>query len=95
MVEFAERMGGIKASDIRQLLAVASKPDIISFAGGLPAPELFPVKEMKEASMAVFDEMGNTRGKTLMLLSAVAFIQDNRFFLIGPAGGQGSDLTEG
>ena len=42
MVSFAERMGGIKASDIRQLLAVASKPDIISFAGGLPAPELFP-----------------------------------------------------
>ena len=43
MVSFAERMKGIKASDIRQLLAVASKPEIISFAGGLPAPELFPV----------------------------------------------------
>ena len=31
-----------------------------------------------------FDEMGNTRGKTLMLLSAVAFIQDNRFFSSAP-----------
>ena len=33
MVSFADRMSGIKASDIRQLLAVASKPEIISFAG--------------------------------------------------------------
>ena len=60
MVEFAERMGGIKASDIRQLLAVASKPDIISFAGGLPAPELFPVADIKAAYDAVLDEAGPT-----------------------------------
>ena len=60
MVQFAERMGGIRASDIRQLLAVASRPDIISFAGGLPAPELFPVQEIKAAYDAVLDEMGPT-----------------------------------
>ena len=48
MISFAERMGGIKASDIRQLLAVASKPEIISFAGGLPAPELFPFQGRKD-----------------------------------------------
>ena len=60
MVDFAERMGGLKASDIRQLLAVASKPEIISFAGGLPAPELFPVADMKAAFDAVLDESGPT-----------------------------------
>lgn len=60
MVSFAERMGGIKASDIRQLLAVASKPEIISFAGGLPAPELFPVEDIKKAYDAVLDEAGPT-----------------------------------
>ena len=60
MVQFAERMGGIRASDIRQLLAVASRPDIISFAGGLPAPELFPVQEIRAAYDAVLDEMGPT-----------------------------------
>ncbi len=60
MVDFAERMGGIKASDIRQLLAVASKPDIISFAGGLPAPELFPVEDMKKAFDTVLEEAGPT-----------------------------------
>ncbi|MCR5090424.1 MAG: PLP-dependent aminotransferase family protein [Oscillospiraceae bacterium] len=58
MVDFAERMNGIKASDIRALLALTAKPDIISFAGGMPAPELFPVKEIKAAYDAVLDETG-------------------------------------
>ena len=47
MVNFAERMNDIKASDIRELLALVNKPEIISFAGGLPAPELFPVDKIK------------------------------------------------
>ncbi len=58
MVDFADRMSGIKASDIRQLLAIASKPDIISFAGGLPAPELFPVEDVKKAFDTVLEENG-------------------------------------
>ena len=44
MEYFADRMANIKASDIRELLKIAARPDIISFAGGLPAPELFPVE---------------------------------------------------
>ena len=59
MVSFAERMGGIKASDIRQLLAVASKPEIISFAGGLPAPELFPVEDIKKTRPLMTMVSGN------------------------------------
>ena len=58
MVNFADRMSGIKASDIRELLKIAARPDIISFAGGLPAPELFPVENMKAALDAVMDEQG-------------------------------------
>ena len=58
MVNFADRMSGIKASDIRELLKVAARPEIISFAGGLPAPELFPVENMKAALDAVMDEQG-------------------------------------
>ena len=58
MVPFADRMSGIKPSDIREILKVAAQPDIISFAGGLPAPELFPVEEMKAALDAVMDEKG-------------------------------------
>ncbi|MBQ8025950.1 MAG: PLP-dependent aminotransferase family protein [Oscillospiraceae bacterium] len=58
MVPFAERMSGIKPSDIREILKVASRPDVISFAGGLPAPELFPVEEIKLAFDAVMEENG-------------------------------------
>ena len=38
MVRFADRMDLLKGSAIRELLALANKPDIISFAGGMPAP---------------------------------------------------------
>ena len=60
MANFAKRMDNIKASDIRQLLKIIGQPGIISFAGGLPAPELFPVEEMKAALDAVLDENGRT-----------------------------------
>ena len=58
MVQFANRMNQLKGSEIRELLKLTAKPDIISFAGGLPAPELFPVEEMKTAAAAVMDEAG-------------------------------------
>ena len=58
MEYFADRMANIKASDIRELLKIASRPDIISFAGGLPAPELFPVDDMRAALDAVMTEQG-------------------------------------
>ena len=53
-------MNGIKASDIRELLKLTAQPDIISFAGGLPAPELFPVQDIKAAFDAVMEEAGPT-----------------------------------
>lgn len=58
MVSFAERMNDVKASDIRELLALVNKPEIISFAGGLPAPELFPVDKIQAATDAVLQENG-------------------------------------
>ena len=58
MVQFANRMNQLKGSEIRELLKLTARPDIISFAGGLPAPELFPVEEMKTAAAAVMDEAG-------------------------------------
>jgi len=58
MVEFSSRMDLLKGSEIRELLKLTSRPDIISFAGGLPAPELFPVAQMEEASKVVMEENG-------------------------------------
>lgn len=56
--KFSERMSGIKASEIRELLKLTQKPDIISFAGGLPAAESFPVKEFSAAAQIVMEENG-------------------------------------
>ena len=58
MVQFSSRMDLLKGSEIRELLKLTAQPDIISFAGGMPAPELFPVEQMMEASMAVMKENG-------------------------------------
>lgn len=45
---FASRADHMKSSAIRELLKLAEQPDFISFAGGFPAPELFPAREIEE-----------------------------------------------
>ncbi|RDY23444.1 PLP-dependent aminotransferase family protein [Romboutsia maritimum] len=57
-IKFASRMKGLKGSEIRELLKLTEKPEVISFAGGLPAPELFPIEEMKKISTLVLEEDG-------------------------------------
>ena len=47
-MKFASRMQHLHASEIRELLKLTEKPDIISFAGGLPDPALFPAHELGE-----------------------------------------------
>ena len=56
--KFASRMERMKASEIRELLKLTAKPEIISFAGGLPAPELFPVKEIAQVSHDLVEKEG-------------------------------------
>ena len=46
---FASRMGRMKASEIRELLKLLDQPDIISFAGGIPDPALFPTAAFQTA----------------------------------------------
>jgi len=45
----AGRTARMRASDIREILKVTVRPEVISLAGGLPAPELFPVEEIRQA----------------------------------------------
>jgi len=47
-LRFASRMQDLRASDIREILKVTQQPEVISFAGGLPASELLPAVEMAE-----------------------------------------------
>ncbi len=58
MIKYANRMNLLKGSEIRELLKLTAQPDIISFAGGMPAPELFPVEQMIESAKAVLEEKG-------------------------------------
>lgn len=58
MPKFAKRMDNLKASEIRELLALTADPSIISFAGGLPAAELFPIDRWIEASNKVMKNNG-------------------------------------
>jgi 2-aminoadipate transaminase len=55
---YAQRTQRMTSSLIRELLKLIAKPDIISFAGGLPAPELFPIEEIKEAVETVLTSKG-------------------------------------
>jgi 2-aminoadipate transaminase len=48
----------MKKSAIRELLKLTQRPEIISFAGGLPAPETFPIEQLKEISCEVLDNDG-------------------------------------
>lgn len=57
---FAKRMSRIGVSVVREILKVTERPEIISFAGGLPAPELFPIEAIAEGHAKVFRESGAT-----------------------------------
>jgi len=50
----------MKRSEIRQLLTITRRPDVISFAGGLPASETFPVKDLENISYDLLTEKGAT-----------------------------------
>jgi len=54
----ATRCARLKPSAIRQILKVTAAPDIISFAGGLPAPELFPLQDIGRATDETLREDG-------------------------------------
>lgn len=55
---FARRNDFVKSSQIREILKVTEQPEMISFAGGLPAPELFPVEDIKKACIEVLNTNG-------------------------------------
>lgn len=55
---FAARTAQMKRSTVREILKLTAQPDMISFAGGLPAPELFPVERIAAATEVVLAERG-------------------------------------
>lgn len=56
---YAQRTQRMKGSAIRELLKLTEQPDVISLGGGMPAPEVFPVKEFAEACERVLKTQGS------------------------------------
>lgn len=59
-LKFSKRADSLKASAIRELLKLTQRHEVISFAGGLPAPELFPKDEIEEIFSKVIKESGES-----------------------------------
>lgn len=55
---FADRTQQMKRSTVREILKLTARAEVISFAGGLPAPELFPVERIRQATDTVLAERG-------------------------------------
>jgi len=53
---FSERMGRVRASEIRELLKLLDQPDILSFAGGIPNPALFPTPQIQASYDAILSD---------------------------------------
>jgi 2-aminoadipate transaminase len=80
---FSEAGKRAKASDIRELLKITAQPDMISFAGGLPDPDLFPLAEYKAAMSRVIDSHGaqalqysTTEGLDLLRMDLLARLRE-------------------
>ncbi len=57
---FADKVVNMSTSIIREILKFSSQPGVISLAGGYPAPEMFPIEDMKEATIKAIDEFQST-----------------------------------
>ncbi|WP_368862459.1 PLP-dependent aminotransferase family protein [Frankia sp. Mgl5] len=54
--ELASRVGSVQTSPVREILALTERPEVISFAGGLPAPEFFDAEGIRAAYDRVLSE---------------------------------------
>lgn len=57
---YSKNVLNMKRSEIRELLKFTRQPDVISFGGGLPAPDTFPVKDLEDISCKILREKGAT-----------------------------------
>ncbi|WP_371731589.1 PLP-dependent aminotransferase family protein [Thermococcus sp. MV11] len=79
---FSDKAREMKASEIRELLKLVETSDVISLAGGLPAPETFPVEKIKEISQEVLThhadkalQYGTTKGFTPLRLALADWME--------------------
>ncbi|MBD3384766.1 aminotransferase class I/II-fold pyridoxal phosphate-dependent enzyme [candidate division KSB1 bacterium] len=82
MVSFSSSANALRSSEIRRLLSLATRPDIISFAGGMPNNDLFPIKELDDIYKSLSDDLkktgfqyGPTPGYPPLLESVKAYLK--------------------
>ena len=88
---FSNVVSRSKASAIRELLKVISRPGIISFAGGLPDPELFPTKEVKDVFNTILTQApkealqyGSTEGQDCLKTELVRMLKETENITVAP-----------
>ena len=86
---FSERMNVMRPSEIRELLKLTQDPEIISFAGGLPSPEAFPVDELVEITRDVLKR----DGKVALQYGPTEGIREFREVLASRCAKEGMDVT--
>ena len=103
---FSDNANNMRASAIRELLKLTQKPDIISFAGGLPSPDVFPVEDLRTAANTVFDsqakkalQYGTTEGDAVLKEELIKFESkqgvtlENKNLLVVSASQQALDIV--
>lgn len=82
MLRFSQNAKSMRSSEIRELLSIAVRPDMISFAGGMPNNDLFPVAELDEiysrlskSEKQVGFQYGPTPGHPALLESLAQFLK--------------------
>ncbi len=86
---FSDNAKGMKKSAIRELLKLTQKPEIISFAGGLPSPNTFPVEDLKK----IFKEIMDEKAATALQYGATEGDTDLRKALAKSYQNDGMDIT--
>ncbi len=102
---FSSRAAGAKRSPIRELLKLTERPDIISFGGGLPAPETFPHEELAAIAQELLLkephnvlQYGTTEGSRTLRTEVAKWLSDQDIhvtlndLLVTSASQQGLDL---
>ncbi|HAF07244.1 MAG: Aminotransferase class I and II [candidate division TA06 bacterium 32_111] len=81
---FSDNIKSMKRSVIRELLKLTQKEGVISFAGGLPSTESFPVEDLKNITQEVYDkygakalQYGATEGLPMLLSELIKLMKDN------------------
>lgn len=86
MPRFASSVSSLRSSEIRDLMSVAAAPDIISFSGGMPGNDLFPLDSLDEIYRSLTDkekqvalQYGPTNGLPSMLESLETYLEKKGF----------------